>query len=880
MGERTGHITRKSIRRMIPCMCMLACALSLAAAGRPEARHEDPEYDEIAVYLSVQDIGGTEIQALILKQVLYLPVADVFDFLKIRNTLSPGLDSISGTFIQPQADYLVDYTQRRILYQDKEFKLQPQDLIRTNNNLYLKLDYFEKIFGLTGKFNFRSLSATISTKLELPAIRERRLAEMRRNVSRLKGDAKADTSFGLSRPLFHFGMADWSVIATERIKGSSDTRLNLSLGGIVAGGETIVSLNYNNYYSSSDLPDAYKESGISRAFDERLQFYRWRYVNNDWSAIRQITAGKIFANSTATIYAPIVGMQFTNTPSTFRRSYGSYTLSNYTNPGWTVELYINGILVDYVVADAAGFFTFQVPLVYGNTQVRLRFYSPWGEERSSEMMVNVPFNFLPQHTFEYTVSGGTVQDGRNTQYARAQFNYGATRYLTIGAGNEYLSSVTSGKNMPFVNASLRLAHNLLLSGEYNHGVRGRGVLSYRHPSQLEVEGGYTRYKKGQQAIIFNYLEERRLTIAKPFFAKTFSVYSRLTLNQILLPGTKYTTVESIFSGAVGGIGANFSTFGLFAKGQQPSPYIYSNLSISLPVPSQRMLITPQVQYAYNSPRIISARCEISKYLFYRGYLNVFYEQNFRSNINNIGISLRYDLSFAQVAFSALRGNSGSTLVQAARGGFIYDRNTHYLTANNRINVGSGGIVLLPYLDLNANGKRDTGEIRVPGIKVSINTGRVITDDRDTTVRILELEPYTAYYVDLGRSSFDNIAWKLAWQTMYVSVDPHRLKPVDVPVNVMGEVSGKVYLEEHGKRREIARITVCFYREDGTMAAQVLTQADGYFSFMGLPPGAYTARIDAGQLAKLKLSAAPALLPFVIKPKMDGDVVAGLEFLLH
>ncbi|HJT73635.1 MAG TPA: hypothetical protein VJ720_06445, partial [Chitinophaga sp.] len=345
-----------------------------------------------------------------------------------------------------------------------------------------------------------------------------------------------------------------------------------------------------------------------------------------------------------------------------------------------------------------------------------------------------------------------------------------------------------------------------------------------------------------------------------------------------LPGTRYTTAEGMVSGAMGGIGANFSTYGLFAKDQRP--YVYSTLSLSIPVPSQRALITPQVQYEYNKSRVISVRCEVGKYIFYRGYLNLFYEKNYRSDINNIGLSLRYDLSFGQVAISALRGNRSNTLVQAARGGFIYDAGTHYFTANNRVNTGTGGIVLLPFLDLNGNGRWDTGEIKVSGIKVNINTGRIITDDRDTTVRILELIPYTTYYVDLRRSNFDNIAWKLAWSSMNVTVDPHRLKPIQVPVQVMGEVSGKVYLQTKEERKEMARITVCFYREDGSEAARTLTQADGYFSFLGLAPGAYTVRIDADQLQKLRLSAEPGVIPFRIKPKMDGDIVEGLEFVVH
>jgi hypothetical protein len=35
-----------------------------------------------------------------------------------------------------------------------------------------------------------------------------------------------------------------------------------------------------------------------------------------------------------------------------------------------VELYVNNILVDYKRADASGFFTFEIPLIYGTTNVK------------------------------------------------------------------------------------------------------------------------------------------------------------------------------------------------------------------------------------------------------------------------------------------------------------------------------------------------------------------------------------------------------------------------------------------------------------------------------------------------------------------------------
>ena len=120
----------------------------------------------------------------------------------------------------------------------------------------------------------------------------------------------------------------------------------------------------------------------------------------------------------ATLYNPVIGVQLTNTPTTYRRSFGSYTLSDRTEPGWIVELYVNNVLVDYVKADASGFFTFEVPLVYGNTMVKLKFYGPWGEERK-EQNINIPFTFLPVKTLEYTASAGIVEDSVQSRFSRA-----------------------------------------------------------------------------------------------------------------------------------------------------------------------------------------------------------------------------------------------------------------------------------------------------------------------------------------------------------------------------------------------------------------------------------------------------------------------------
>ncbi len=451
-----------------------------------------------------------------------------------------------------------------------------------------------------------------------------------------------------------------------------------------------------------------------------------------------------------------------------------------------------------------------------------------------------------------------------------------SRRFTVGGGVEYLSSVTSGKSMPYVNASLRLTSNLLMSGEYTYGVRARSIISYRLPSNLQFEVNYTRYKKGQKAIDNTYLEERKAVISFPFRCKKFTTFSRFTLYQIILPSSKYTTAEGLLSGVIFGINTNFTTYALFT--QPAKPYIYSNLSMVFRFPA-KFVFTPQAQYEYNQKKIIGMKGELGKYLSTHGFLNVFYENNFKSQFQSVGIGLRYDFSFAQMGFSARHSDHTSTLVQSARGSLMYDGKTDYLGLNNRTNVGKGGIIIVPFLDLNCNGRHDKDEPKVAGLKVQINSGRIQHNKADTTIRISDLEAYSNYTIRLN-PDFENIAWQIKKRTINIAIDPNQFKQIEVPVTVMGEVSGMVYLKENNSQKAQGRIIVQFYHSDSTLAGQTLSEADGSFNFAGLSPGSYTVRIDAVQMQKLHLTSLPVTFPFSISATPEGDVIDGVEFLLQ
>ncbi len=815
-------------------------------------------YEQISVTLITKDIGNLEIPAVIHEKQIWLPVKEFFDFIGINNTISPGLGYIKGNFITPNNPFSIERVTNTVIYGNMQFKLGPNGLIYTDDNLFLKTDYFSQIFGLECIFNFRSLSINLHNDFELPAVREKRLAFMRQNLSKLKAEKKADTVIKRNFSAFHFGAMDWQVNSLQKIGGQINTRINLDLGGMVAGGEASAYFNYNNL-----LP-----------FSLKNQIYRWRYVNNQNKLLTQVSVGRIFTQSTSSLLAPLNGIQISNKPTYYKKSFGSYTISNNTEPNWIVELYVNNVMVNYTKADGAGFFTFEVPLVYGNSVIKFRYYGPWGEERTSEETISIPYTFLPENQFEYSLSAGILSDSYKSKFTRASFNYGLTNRITVGSGVEYLSSVESGRIIPYINASIRLSPGLIFSGEHTYNVATKANLSYRFAKKIQLELNYTKYKPGQDAVKINYLEEKKAIISMPFKGKGFNGFSRFTLNRITLGDGKFTSAEALIGGVAAGINCNLTTNAFFTN----TPIIYSKLSLTFRLPND-IRLTPQAQYSYHEKRFDVVRSEVEKQIFNRGFLNFSFERNIPAKFNSYIFGMRYNFSFAQTSFYAKQSNHSTSLLQSASGGFVYDDKTGYTSANNIQNVGRGGILLLPFLDYNCNGRQDNNEPKITGLNARVAGGRIVRNENDALIRVTGLEPYNKYFIDLDENSFENTSWKIKNKIIEVVAEPNHFTLIEIPVSVVGEVSGTVFLKEQNSNKGIGRIIINIYNDSNEIVAKTLTEYDGYFSYLGLAPGNYKASPDSAQLLKTNIQAITPPIQFIIRSKQEGDIIDGIDFML-
>ena len=816
-------------------------------------------FDEVPVGFIANGILRFETDVVITESnKVYIDIEDLFKNLGIKCT-SENEDNVLTGFIENESKiYSIDFNANQITIGEKIIKAA-NGFMKESGAIYIESTVITEAFGLQIIFNYRSLSIKLESNFELPVIKQMRLEQMRQNVSQLQ-DKKiiADTVINREYHFLKFGTMDWSISSFQTTGEKTNNRFFFGIGTELLYGQFNVSAEYNDQYK----------------FDKRRIDYNWRWVDNSKSAIRQAQLGKIYNQNISFLEAPLVGAAVSNAPTTLRKASGFYNINEYTEPNWTVELYLNDILVDFTISDASGLFVFKVPIVYGYTTLKLKFYGPMGEERIEERNMNVPFTFLPAKSMEYSVSGGVLLDYDNSRFGKAVVNYGISNFLTLGAGMEYLSSIEVNPYIPYANLAFQPFGKLILNLEYAHNVRSKGLMSYYFGRSASFEVEYVDYVKGQMATRFNADEELKVRVSFPFKKNSFSGFTKLNYYQRIYDAFSYNVFNAVFSEYYKNYSANLSANLNWLSNE--TPYFTTNLAVSYRMKGG-LIIRPSAEYVVTDKRFLRFKAEIEKRIS-KAYFALSYEKSLYFNTDNVFLTFRYDLPFARAGITASYGNNRATFAESAQGSVAFGGNKTVKSGNNSA-LGKGGILFYPFLDLNQNGVFDKGEQMVLLSSVKVSGGRAVISENDLIVRVSDLSAFVDYVVEFSDNDLDNIAWRFKHKTYQVLVDPNQYKRVYVPIVSVGEVSGMVYLNNDDAVKGLGRITIQIIDEQGNIVAETLSESDGYFNYLGLKPGIYTMQIDPAQLDKLKYQSTPIVHKLVIKPSVDGDIIDGLEFII-
>ncbi len=817
-------------------------------------------YDQIPVSVMIEGVGTFTVDVLYTSNdLLYINIEDLFNNLKIPCKTAKNGESFNGFIENESKTYSIEFNSGVIKVGDRIINYK-NGLIKEAGSFYLESSLFAEAFGINLSFNFRTLSVILKSNFELPVVKQLRIEKMEKNISKLKGDIISDTIIKRNYHLFKAGTLDWAAASFQTWNGTTDNRLGLGIGTEFLYGEADVSVNYYDQYK----------------FDNRQLQYLWRWVDNDKRIIKQAQVGKISNQTIAFINSPVLGAVIRNSPTTVRKAKGFYTINEFTEPNWTVELYINNILVDYTRADASGLFLFKVPIVYGFTTLKLKFYGPMGEERTEERTMNVPYTIMPVKQFEYSLAGGIVQDTTHSRFGKTEFNYGVNRILTIGGGLEYLSSITNGDLIPYGRITMQPFSALTLNAEYSHGVKSRVLLDYYFIKDALLELDYAKYVEGQLATRFNSLEERKAKLSIPFRFKKIIGFTKLDYMQYVYKTFNYNQVAAMISAYYKQFSANSSSQLNWLNGKPA--FLTSDLALSYRL-KNGFNLRSSAQFNVAGGKMIRYKAEVEKRIP-KGFISGSYERNVLFKDNFVTLNFKYDLNFARTSVSASHNNGNFYTSQSAQGSMAFGSGNGYVYKSNNSSISKGGISVYPFYDANNNGVFDKDEHMVKLNTVKIFGGKTIFSKQDSIIRIADLNAFVTYNMEFSDIDLENFSWRFKTKKYQVLIDPNQFKRIDVPVITVGEVSGMTYIDGENTLKGIGRILVKFYKKDSDKpVAEALSESDGYLYYMGFEPGEYVARIDSAQLSNLNFSADPMQASFKINALKDGDIIEGLSFVL-
>ncbi len=745
----------------------------------------------------------------------------------------------------------------------KSVLLPTRQMIYRGREFYLNVGLLAKLLDFSVDVNWRDLSVSILDPSALPVGRRlAREASRRALVSRRA--VGPEISVGLDRPYLDGLVLDYSVLAPSRDIWKQTT-FSGGLGADVLGGSLEVGVaSANRGRGGATRTDA-SWTGV------------WR--ENPW--LTQLRLGDAIA--TGPRARSLRGFSISNAPYTRPTFLGNVPFAGLIGPGWQIEAYRGGRLINLDSADALGRFSVDVPVQYGENPVDFVAYGPFGEVRQFNQTYHVISDLLPKNHFEYALSAGECRTTLCSHTTNLDLRYGLGSRWTVAAGLDHFRRDTLANLFhPYatISGGIGNAWALQLEGVGNAVVRG--AVRFEPTVDLRVSAEYDQYAQGIIAPI--------LTPA----GRT----SQLTLQAFARPGSG----SSLYFDA--SIDQARS-----ATGSQTSA------RIGVSVQRDEIQLLPSVRFEHDviapGATLSHTFLTLNTFVLPRPRLGPFLgslaartlfesEGNLRPNAVAVYVSrsvtggLRLETGVAwrrgsspalslvmTSAFPSVRsyttvtaGEGGTSASQFVQGSVLYQHQGNAVSFSAGPSVQRAGVAGRVFLDENGNGRYDPGEELIAGVRIRAGMVNAISDSRGA-YRIWDLLPFDPITVVVDSTTLPSPLWVPELAGVRIEPGPNRYRPLDIPIAPGGTLEGRVIRGgEVAGPKGLGGISLTLRNLSTGWEQNLVTFTDGDFYLMGLKPGEYEIHLDEKYLADTECSAEP--VRFTMAASKEGAVVKGLE----
>ena len=847
----------------------LAVAALLAPAGlRAQVALDTTGLEPVLLELAIGRYGSRTVPAYRSSGDALLPVLQLADMAELRARPLPG-GSIELTLEPGRHAVRLDPMRPEVRRPGGAVTLTPADRVLKPDEQYLSTRVLGELLDVSFTVSWSELSVTLLDADSLPI--GRRIARERAHALFRTGGREGgpDLALGMERTRWDGLVLDYSILApSQDLFGSGAYSAGLGLN--LLGGA---------------LEAQVANEGPPRGGDVRVDG-SWTGV---WRTSRYLTQLRLGDGlSTGPRPRSVRGASLSNAPF-FRRSlFGSIGFQGALGPGWQIEAYRGGRMIALDSADALGRFSLDLPVEYGENAMDFVAYGPFGEVRRFNQSYRVTEAAIPQNRVEYGLAVGGCRTSDCSANANLDLRYGITPRWTVRGGmDRFWRDSLPGLSHAYLGLSGTLGNAWAVEVEGVAAAVLRGALRYEPSQDLRVGTEYHDFAVGTVAPLLTPAGRRTQwttdLLARPFPGRDH-VYLESTLDRITA-ASGITT-----SGRVG--------LSLYASRVQLAPAVrhvryrgsgevgtaetYASLNtFSLPFPELGPVLGQVTSRANleidGGGRLALAGGYLARALTPHISLEAgagWYRE--MGTVVSFFLSTQLPTVRATTTVSAgARGDAGVS--QFVQGSVLYDPARRQVAFASGPSLERAGISGRVYLDANGDGRWQSGEQTIAGVRVRAGYVTALSDSSGR-YRIWDLPAFEPVLVALDSTTLASPLWVPTYNAVSVETGPNRFRTLDIPVLPAGVIEGRVVRETVDSTVPVAGVRLLLRRHGSSQTAQLVTFSDGGFYLLGVKPGAYELSVNPAVLARLGLSSWP--VGFTVPPSPDGGTVDGLELRLE
>ncbi len=816
---------------------------------------------------------------------ILLPVGQIARLLELGVTVTP--DGIArGSILEAGETFELNARLHRVRYGDTQFGLRPESVYVDVDDVYLAAPILSRIWPITFRFDRKAALLVAEPRETLPI--QLRLKREQRRVGGAEWIPPEYPEQPVPYRLLRIPFLDQTLSARYRRVESGEPERVARYTSFLAGE---VLWHSTSAYFTGDSDEPFR--------DYRVTLGRSNPDPNELGPLRarEYRIGDLDDPGADLIDRArhLRGALVSSFPLHAPQRLGTHSFRGPLPPGWEVELYRNEVLLGYQGRGEKDEYVFDdMPLYPGVNRFVLRFYGPQGQVREDVRIFNQNEAFRRPGEVYYRLLAGYQDDGLPGFQADADREPSATGQVDFGLAGPF-SGTLYGASLPlggtrsqFFKAGLRANWQALWSlfdyaraHDGGEALHAGGNLAF---GRMNLYASYVRlmgFRSGLFPASPDPLAHRATGRVDwlPFDPKVLPlgvghdvVYDTFASGQrSLRVGQRLTFSHRWFSLANE---VNWNVWDLNADDQH-----YADGSLYLSRRLSSVGLSAGLQYGVYpllEPHTGTLNVDwrfAPAWFASAGTLWSFLET---APVYNAGL---FKESGAFTAGVNLRGSSADDLTAELSVSFSVGHGDHlrrwYVDA--RPAARSGSLTVRVFVDRNDNGAYDEGETPVPGIVLRLNDSDAPVTTSTTGVALLtDLIPHVPVSLSIAAGSLPDTTMQPAIEGVRVTPRPGMSAVVEFPVRLVGEVDGTVYVVQRGSRQTVGGLLLELIDAKGRTVKTEYTAYDGYYWFHGIPPGTYTLRPAADDLARRRLPATGGQR-FVIEA--DGTVFDGVDFVL-